>query len=251
MTHLAPRVLALLCGACLSLACHAAELTVSAAASLSNALRDVAPLFEAAHPGTRVQFNFAASGALLQQLVQGAPVDVFVSADQQTMDQAQVRGLVVAAQRHNVVANTLVVIVPAASAKAPKALAELTQAAYPRVAIGLPASVPAGRYAKAALEAAGMWAAIEARMIGVQTPRQALDYAARGEVEAAFVYATDAALMPAKVRVAFVVPTIQPILYPAAPLAASPNPALAQRFVEFLLAPQAQAVLARFGFGSP
>jgi molybdate transport system substrate-binding protein len=88
-------------------------------------------------------------------------------------------------------------------------------------------------------------------MIGVQTPRQALDYAARGEVDAAFVYATDAALMPAKVRVAFVVPTIQPILYPAAPLAASPNPALAQRFVEFLRAPQAQAVLARFGFGSP
>ena len=250
MTPHAPRVLALLASASLSLACHAAVLTVSAAASLNNALRDVAPLFEAAHPGTRVQFNFAASGALLQQLAQGAPVDVFVSADQQTMDQAQARGLVVAAQRHNVVANTLVVIVPAASVKAPKALAELTQAAYPRVAIGLPASVPAGRYAKAALQAAGMWAAIEARMIGVQTPRQALDYAARGEVDAAFVYATDAALMPAKVRVAFVVPTIQPILYPAAPLAASPNPALAQRFVEFLRAPQAQAVLARFGFGS-
>lgn len=251
MTLHAPRVLALLASAGLSLACHAAELTVSAAASLNNALRDVAPLFEAAHPGTRVQFNFAASGALLQQLVQGAPVDVFVSADQQTMDQAQARGLVVAAQRRNVVSNTLVVIVPAASAKAPKALAELTSAAYPRVAIGLPASVPAGRYAKAALQAAGMWGAIEARMIGVQTPRQALDYAARGEVDAAFVYATDAALMPTKVRVAFVVPTIQLILYPAAPLAVSPNPALAQRFVEFLRAPQAQAVLARFGFGSP
>ena len=251
MTRLAPRVLALLGGACLSVACHAAVLTVSAAASLSNALRDVAPLFEAAHPGTRLRFNFAASGALLQQLAQGAPVDVFVSADQETMDQAQARGLMLAAQRRNVVSNTLVVIVPVGSPKVPRALAELTGAAYPRVAIGLPASVPAGRYAKAALEAAGMWGAIEARMIGVQTPRQALDYAARGEVDAAFVYATDAALMPGRVKVAFAVRTAAPILYPAAPLVASPNPALAQRFVDFLLAPQAQAVLARFGFGTP
>ncbi len=255
MNPLAPRVLALLAGTCLSVACHAASLTVSltvsAAASLSNALRDVAPLFEAAHPGTRLQFNFAASGALLQQLSQGAPVDVFISADQQTMDQAQARGLVLAAQRRNVVSNTLVVIVPAASAKAPKTLAELAGTAYPRVAIGLPASVPAGRYTKSALEAAGLWRAIEARVIGVQTVRQALDYAARGEVDAAFVYATDAALMPGKVKVAFAVNTITPIRYPAAPLGTSPNPALAQRFVDFLLAPQAQAVLARFGFGSP
>lgn len=251
MTSLASRVLALLAGACLSGACHAVGLTVSAAASLSNALRDVAPLFEAAHPGTRLQFNFAASGALLQQLTQGAPVDVFVSADQETMAQAQARGLVQAGQMRNIVSNSLVVIVPAASANAPKAVVDLTRPTYQRIAIGLPDSVPVGRYTKGVLGAAGLWLAIEPKTIGAHNVRQALDYVARGEVDAAFVYATDAALMPGKVKVAFAVSTITPILYPAAPLAASPNAALARRFVEFLVAPQAQAVLARFGFGAP
>jgi molybdate transport system substrate-binding protein len=119
------------------------------------------------------------------------------------------------------------------------------------VAIGIPASVPAGRYAKSALEAAGTWAAVEPKIIGAQTVRQALDYVARGEVDAGFVYATDAALLPAKVRVAFAVATTKPVLYPAAPLAASPNPVLARKFVDFLTAAQAQAVLARYGFGKP
>jgi molybdate transport system substrate-binding protein len=88
-------------------------------------------------------------------------------------------------------------------------------------------------------------------MIGAQSVRQALDYVARGEVDAGFVYATDAALMPGKVKVALKVATLKPVLYPAAPIAASPNLALAQKFVDFLTAPQAQAVLASHGFGKP
>ena len=103
----------------LSLAAQAADLTVSAAASLTNAFKELAPLFEAANPGTRLQFNFAASGALLQQIAKGAPVDVFASADQETMDQAQARGLVQAAQRRNFASNALVVVVPGASANVP------------------------------------------------------------------------------------------------------------------------------------
>ena len=167
------------------------------------------------------------------------------------MDQAQAQGLVQAAQRRNVVSNALVVIVPAAGARVPRALGNLAQAGYRRVAIGLPASVPVGRYTKGALEAVGLWSAIEPKMIGAQNVRQALDYVARGEVDAGFVYATDAALMPDKVRVALTVPTATPILYPAAPLAAGPNVVMAQRFVEFLLAPPAQSVLAKHGFGRP
>ena len=246
-----PRLFALVLAAGLGLPAHAADLTVSAAASLTNAFKDLAPLFEAANPGTKVQYNFAASGPLLQQIAKGAPVDVFASADQETMDQAQAQGFVKAEQRRNFVSNSLVVIVPTAAAKVPAVLKDLTQPTYPRIAVGLPASVPVGRYTKGVLEAEGLWTPIEAKMIGAQSVRQALDYVARAEVDAGFVYATDAALMPDKVKVALTVATTKPILYPAAPIAASPNPALAQKFVEFLSSPQAQAVLAKFGFGKP
>lgn len=235
-----------------SVGAHAADLTVSAAASLTNAFNGLGPVFEAANPGNKVQFNYAASGALLQQIAKGAPVDVFACADQETMDQAQSQNLVKAAERKNFVSNTLVVVVPTAATNVPKTVADLGQAPYQRVAIGLPASVPVGRYTKGVLEAAGQWAAIEPKMIGANNVRQALDYVARAEVDAGFVYATDAAIMPDKVKVAFSVPTKTPILYPVAPIiAASANAALAQRFVDFLSSPPAQAVLAKYGFGKP
>ncbi len=232
-----------------ALAACAADLTVSAAASLTNALRDIGPLFEAAHPGSKVQFNFGASGALLQQIAKGAPADVFVSADQESMDQAQAQGLVKA--RRDFVSNTLVVVVPRTAATPPKALADLAQPAYARIAIGLPASVPVGRYAKGVLEAAGLWGAVEPKTIGANTVRQALDYVARAEVDAGFVYATDAAVMPDKVKVAFTVPATKPVLYPVATLAQAPNAADAAKFVDFLFTPPAQAVLAKYGFGKP
>lgn len=249
MSRHLPSFAALALASLLSLAAHAADVTVSAAASLSNALRDIAPLFEAAHPGAKVQLNFGASGALLAQIAKGAPVDVFVSADQETMDQAQAQGLVKPAQRRDVASNTLVVIVPAAAAFVPKSLADLTTQA--RIAIGLPASVPVGRYTKGVLEQAGLWAAIEPRVIGANSVRQALDYVARAEVDAGFVYATDAALMPGKVKVAFTVPTARPVRYPVATLAAAPHAEAGQRFVDFLFTPPAQAVLATYGFGKP
>jgi molybdate transport system substrate-binding protein len=244
------RLLAVVLAATLGIAAHAVELTVSAAASLSNAFQELGPLFEAAHPGHKVQFNFGASNALLAQIVKGAPADVFVSADQETMDQAQSQGLVQAAQRRNFVSNVLVVIVPAAGGKSPKSVGELAQPGYERVAVGLPA-VPVGRYTRGVLESAGLWSGIEPKVIGAQNVRQALGYVARAEVDAGFVYATDAALMPDKVKVAFAVPTKTAILYPAAPVAASANAALAQRFVEYLGSASAQAVLAKYGFGKP
>lgn len=227
---------------------HAAELTVSAAASLTNAFRELAPAFEAAHPGVKVNLNFGASGALLQQLAKGAPVDVFASADQETMDQAQARGLVQAAARRDFASNTLVVIVPVPSARVPQRLADLGDAAYARVAIGLPASVPVGRYTKGVLERAGLWSGIEPRMIGAGNVRLALDYVARGEVDAGFVYATDAALMRDKVKVAFTVPTPAPILYPIAAVSQAPA---ARQFVEFVQTAPARAVLQKYGFGQP
>jgi molybdate transport system substrate-binding protein len=232
-------------------AASAADLTVSGAASLTNAFREIGTAFEAAHPGAKVQLNFAASGVLLQQIAQGAPVDVFASADQETMNQAEQQQLVKPGTRVNFVSNSLVVIVPNDAATPPKSLADLNAASVKHVAIGLPASVPVGRYTKAVLETAQLWPAIESKMIGAQSVRQALDYVARGEVDAGFVYGTDAAVMPDKVKVAFTVPTDTPVLYPIAPVASAPNAAGAQQFIAYVTSAAGQATLAKYGFGKP
>jgi molybdate transport system substrate-binding protein len=245
------RILTWLTSGLFSAGALAADVTVQAAASLTNAFREIAPVFEAAHPGTKVQFNFGASGALLQQIAKGAPADVFASADQETMDQAQAQKLIEPSQRKDFVSNTLVVVVPSTAAIVPKALPDLAQPAVARVAIGLPASVPVGRYTRGVLEAAGLWRVIEPKMIGANNVRQVLDYVARGEVDAGFVYATDAALMPDKVRIAFTAPTTKPILYPVAVLSGAPNTEGARQFVAFLFTPNAHAVLAKYGFGTP
>ena len=227
----------------------AAEITVSAAASLTNAFQEIGTAFEAANPGTKVQFNFAASGQLLQQIARGAPVDVFASADQETMNQAEQQKLIRQGTRANFVSNSLVVIGPF-DRPLPKNLGDLASPAVRQIAIGVPTSVPVGRYTKAMLDKAGLWPQIEAKMIGAQTVRQVLAYVARGEADAGFVYGTDAALMPDKVKIAFTVPTEQPVTYPIAVVAASSNGA-AERFVAYVGSPSAQAVLARFGFAKP
>ena len=235
----------------------AADLTVSAASSLTNAFKEIAQGYEAQYPASKVALNFGASGALLQQLSKGAPVDVFASADQETMDTAQQQGLVKAANRHDFVRNTLVLIVPIVpivpldSASAPKRLDDLAQPGIKRIAIGIPASVPVGRYSKHALEAAKLWTAVEPKAINTQNVRQSLDYVARGEVDAGFVYATDAILMKDKVKIAFEVPLDVAIRYPIARTAASANAVDAERFVSYVLSPAGQAVLARFGFRQP
>lgn len=233
-------------------AAAAAELTVSAAASLTNAFKEVAQNYEAQHAGSKINLNFGSSGSLLQQMAKGAPVDVFASADQETMDRAEQQKLVRANDRKTFAHNSLVLIVPLDSKLALEQLNDLQQAAVQRVAIGNPASVPVGRYTKQALEAAGLWQSIEAgKMVGAQNVRQALDYVARGEVDAGFVYATDAAIMRDKVSVAFAVPLDVAISYPIARTADSAQREEAQRFVDFVLSPAGQTILARYGFSKP
>lgn len=229
----------------------AGEVTVSAATSLSAAFKVIGKNYAVQHPGAKVLFNFAASGALLAQLAKGAPVDVFASADQETMDQAQKLGLVKAGERCNFVSNELVLVVPASGSAGITSLADLGKPQVKRVAIGNPGSVPVGRYARHALQAARMWPTVQAKAIMTHNPRQALDYVARGEVDAALVYATDAALMKDKVKVASTISLGMPITYPIAPLAHAANSAEAKRFADYVMAPESQAVLAQFGFGKP
>ncbi|MES2129926.1 MAG: molybdate ABC transporter substrate-binding protein [Pseudomonadota bacterium] len=228
--------LALLC----ALPARAGDITVSAAASLTEAFREIGRSYEGSHRGVHLAFNFGASGALMQQIVKGAPVDVFAAADQESMDGAARQGLV--RTRANFAGNRLVVVVPP-SGRIDK-LADLAGAT--RIAIGNPASVPVGRYAREALQAARLWEALEAKFIQTQNVRQALDYVARGEVDAGFVYATDVPL--ARVRQAFEVPMAKPISYPIATVSANPE---AQQFLAYVLSPAGQAILQSFGFAKP
>jgi molybdate transport system substrate-binding protein len=229
----------------------AAELIVSAAASLTNAFRDIGKAWEAANPGNTIVFNFAASDVLLAQIAKGAPADVFASADQDAMDKAVAQGVINTATRRDFVRNRLVLIVPSDSKVSVAGVQSLASAEIKRIAIGNPASVPVGRYSKGVLEKAGSWASLEPKFVNATSVRQALDYVARGEAEAGFVYSTDAAIMKDKVRIAADVPTEKPILYPIAAVKDSKNAALAQSFLQFLAAEGAQATLTGYGFGKP
>jgi molybdate transport system substrate-binding protein len=230
-------------------AAFAQTLTVSAASSLSNAMREVVQLFEAAHPGVQVRLNTGGSGSLLQQIRAGAPVDVLATADQTTMDHAQQAGLLRAGSRAEFVTNQLVLVVPS-NANKPSRLADLAGSGYARIAMGNPDSVPVGRYTKAVLEGRGVWASVQPKMVYTANVRQALDYVARKEVQAGFVYATDARLMPEQVQVAMTLPTPEPVRYPIAVIQSTTQPAAALSFVQFVRGAQVQAVFARFGFSA-
>jgi molybdate transport system substrate-binding protein len=236
-------LLALWCGVSWA---HAADLTVSAAASLGPAFKEIAAAFETQHRGTTVRLNVAASDTLLAQIRQGAPVDVFASADQVTMDKAQ--AWLTPGSRRDLVGNTLVLVLHGDSSLPIKTLADLLRPDVKRIALAQPSGVPAGRYAQEALMAAGLWKQVATKAVFAQNVRQALDYVARGEVDAGFVYATDAATHTDRVKQVMTVPTSTPILYPIATVKGSPNPTQAAAFLAFVGSPAAQAVLARFGF---
>ena len=235
----------------LPLGAAAQQITVSAAASLTDAFKELGPKFEAAKPGATVRFNFAASGVLLQQIGQGAPVDVFASADQETMGRAAEQKLIDAATRRNFASNALVLIEPARGAVGVQSLQDLAGAGIRKIAVGKTATVPVGRYTRQVLEGAGLWSLLEPKFVQADSVRQVLDYVARGEVEAGFVYRTDAAVMSQKVRVAFAPTAAMPVTYPVAVVAESRQKTLAGDFVAFLSSEAAREVLARHGFGKP
>lgn len=227
------------------------QFTVSAASSLTDAFKAIGQRFEAANPGVKVRFNFAASGVLLQQISQGAPVDVLATADAETLDRAATQRLVDTTTRRDFAANLLVLVEPARSGVGIRTLDDLAKPAVRRIAIGKPASAPAGRYTRQALEHAKLWTALTPKFVHADNVRQVLHYVARGEVEAGFVYRTDAALAPGQVRIALTASGHAPITYPAAVVAASRQPALAREFVAFLVSDAAQQVLANHGFVRP
>ncbi|WP_017662246.1 molybdate ABC transporter substrate-binding protein [Baaleninema simplex] len=226
-------------------------LTVAAAASLTDAMTDLAEQFEERYPNIDVRLNFAASGTLQRQIEQQAPVDVFASAAQKPMDELERQGLVDPETRRVFAANRIVVVVPQESEVSLKSLDELKTPEIDRLAMGNPDTVPAGRYAKQALEAAQLYGELETAqtLVFAENVRQVLAYVEQNSVDAAIVYQTDAAISD-RVRVAFPIPAdfSEPIRYPIAVVGQSEEPEAARSFVEFVAGSESQAILDKYGF---
>ena len=227
---------------------QSAPLLVSAATSLTDVLEEIGKGYSAAGGGP-VRFNFGGSNTLARQIVNGAPADVFVSADDAQMDVVQKAGTIVDGSRVEVVSNQLVVASLAARADVVRATWTSRSPDIRRLAIGDPSAVPAGVYARRYLEGKGLWTAYESRIVPTANVRAALVAVENGAADAAIVYATDMAMARGAVA-AVVIPLDEAprIVYPAAVLTASTNRAEATRFVSFLVGAQAAEIFRRHKF---
>ena len=232
---------------------RAQEVTLSVAISLKEVTEDLGRTYMAAHPGVTLRYNFGASGDLQKQIEAGAPVDVFLSAAQRQMDDLEKQKLIIASTRRAFARNVLVVVKPADSSVDLSKVNDLLESRVVHIAIGNPKTVPAGQYAEESLRALGLWDRVQPKLVFAENVRQVLDYVARGEVEAGFVYSTDAATRAQGVKEAFRAPedSYRPVVYPGAVVAASKQPAMAQAFLDLLTSSQGRAVLSRFGFQPP
>jgi molybdate transport system substrate-binding protein len=223
---------------------------LSVAISMREAVQELGRGFATARPGVVLRYNLGSSGELQKQIEAGAPVDLFISAGARQMDELEAKGLIAAATRRVFARNVLTVIKPSYSPVDITKVSDLTEPRVGRIVIGNPKTVPAGQYAEESLRALGLWERLQPKLVFAENVRQALDYVARGEVEAGFVYATDAATQKTGVREAFRPPedTYRPVVYPAAVVAASKQPALARAFLDLLVSREGQAALSRHGF---
>lgn len=228
---------------------NAATLTVHAASSLTDAMKQIAAAYEKTS-GDTVRLNFDASSILARQIEEGAPADVFLSADEAKMDDLEKKSLLAPGTRKALLSNTLVIVVPSDSNLPIHSAADLADnAAVKKIALAQPSTVPAGIYAKEYLTKVGLWEKLSSKVIPTQNVRAALAAVESGNVEAGFVYKTDA-LISKRVKVACEVPVAggPKIRYPVAALAASQNLPAAEKFLRYLESGPALDVFRRFGF---
>jgi molybdate transport system substrate-binding protein len=224
------------------------SITVSAAVSLTDALTAIAKSYANEGHGS-IQFNFGASNTLARQIVDGAPVDLFVSADEKEMDVVAEAHLVNEGTRIDLLSNQLAVVVPSDRPRTFKSVREIADPAFRRIALGDPAAVPAGVYAKQYLEKEGLWKEIEPRAVPSGSVRSALAAVESGAADAAIVYRTDARIS-LHATVAWVVPLDRGprIRYAAAVIRTSARAGDAQRFLDYLRSASAAQVFANYGF---
>jgi molybdate transport system substrate-binding protein len=229
-------------------AAHAAELTVFAAASLSDALKEIAKMYEPAN-GDKLVFNLGASSALALQIKQGAPADIFFSADEAKMDDLAKANLIAADTRASLLSNTLTIVVNADAGAAIAGPADLAKPLVGRLALAEPQTVPAGIYAQEWLQKTGLWKNVVDKVVPTENVRACLAAVESGNADAGIVYKTDA-LLSKKVRVAFEVAAADgpKISYPVAVLKESKHAEAARKFAAFLAGPEARAVFLKYGF---
>ncbi|MGB3766882.1 MAG: molybdate ABC transporter substrate-binding protein [Phormidesmis sp.] len=224
------------------------DLTISVAASLQKVMESVKLAYQQQAPKVMITYNFGASGSLTQQIVQGAPVDVFLSASADWMDALDEQSLVLKTSRKILLENELVLVVPASDTET-VSFEEMKTDRIERIAIGEPDSVPVGQYAKESLLAMGLFEVVQQKLVLGKDARQVLSYVETGSVAAGLVYSTDA-LASELVRVVATVPADDhsPIVYPVAVMAASKQAAAAQAFVDFLSGGVAMKIFRAGGF---
>jgi molybdate transport system substrate-binding protein len=222
---------------------------ISAAASLQDALQAVQADFEAEHPGVAINYNFGSSGALQQQIEQGAPVDVFISAGVTQMDALESKDLLLADTRIDLLSNRLVLISPRNSTLGIADFTDLTQATVEQISVGEFRSVPAGQYAEQVLTNLDILAALQPKLIFANNVRGVLAAVESGNVDAGIVYATDAAISDQVTVVATADEDLHsPILYPLAIVSEAASPEAARTFVTYLTSDAARAVFEEYGF---
>jgi molybdate transport system substrate-binding protein len=236
-------------------ACHGASrvtssrvtLTLSVAASLQNVIVDVESAYRRDHAEVDFRNNFGSSGALSREIEQGAPVDAFLSAAPKPIDDLNAKGLILTGTQRNLLRNTLVLIAPRDSQL--RGFDGLTDKSIRLIALGDPASVPAGQYGRQTLTALHLLDKLSAKLVMGKDVRQVLTYVETGNADAGIVYGTDAAASP-KVRVVAVAPESlhEPIIYPAAVVQASRNQEAARKFVDYLSSPAAKEIFTKRGF---
>ncbi len=225
-----------------------ADFNVFAAASLTDALKEIAPIYEKSS-GDKLVFNFGASSLLARQITEGAPADVFFSADVAKMVGLEQKGLIVKETRKSLLSNTLVVVVAADSTLKISSLEDLATDPVKHLALADPKAVPAGIYAKEYLEKHKLWSAVEGKVVSTENVRAALAAVESGNVEAGMVYKTDAAISK-KVKVACEIPVADgpAISYPVAVMKEAKNADAARKFVIYLSSSDATRVFEAYGF---
>ncbi len=224
-------------------------LNISAAASLTDALQEMNNLYTKFKPWVAITPNFASSGTLQQQIENGAPCDVFISAATAQMDNLQQKGLLLPGSRRDLLTNSVVLIVPASSNLGLGTFDDLTSDKVKKIAIGDPKSVPAGTYAQQTLDFYNVSQAVASKLVLGSTVRQVLTYVETGNVDAGVVFATDV-LTSNGVKVVASAPDVinSQIVYPAAVLKGSKAVSAAQEYLYFLLGPEAEAIFSKYGF---
>jgi molybdate transport system substrate-binding protein len=226
-----------------------ADLTVSAAISLKDALDEVRTVYISENPGASLAMNYGASGTLQLQIEQGAPVDIFLSAAPKQMNALAAKGLLLDGTRKDILRNEVVLIVPKNSTARIGSFRDLARADVKQIALGEPVTVPAGLYAKQVLTSLGIYDAVNAKAVLAKDVRQVLTYVETGNVDAGIVYSTDA-LSSSKVKVVATAPanSHDPVIYPAAVIKDSKKPAAARAFLDFLSGARASAIFKKYGF---